>query len=185
MEGFVFDGFLSRLPVPKEDLMKNIPKSKYKKDPANELNYEGVEIYDALQEYIKQEFQKVCEPITYSSYGIDDKTVGADDEHIAVTIQKLNHNANCIEKSGWETRSIELQIKEIRLSEIKNLIILLSQRSGTNYKIFEKARINAKKIGEKDEKILPILELEMNSIRVKHYPLHSEIWSIYIESASS
>ena len=63
--GFAFDGFLSALPVPRENIISKENRSLINKDDS----YRGQQIEMALQEYIQQEFPPVCEPV-FAAVGV-------------------------------------------------------------------------------------------------------------------
>lgn len=173
LEGFAFDGFLSSLPLPGENLL---PKDYQKKN----IGYEGQEMDDALWAYIQTEFHTIGEPVEYYN--------GYEGEGFAqITLQKLSRGFTFINLGGWEGWNSELLMPGVRLSEIKNLIILLAYRSGLANKHFEELKSVVKKIQEEQKPLQEILHLDMFQIMLKHYPVeHNELkWTIVFVCASS
>lgn len=180
LEGFAFDGFLSSLPIPRQNLIKKEEKIKTKEEIEMDSHYQGQEIESALQEYIKTEFYPICEPVEYYN--------GSDGEEFHILeIQKLNRGFTRIHHGGGEGWGTELLMPEIRLSEIKNLIILLAHRSGVENNLFEEVKSAVKKIPEEKRSFQEILSLEMFWIKVKFYPSDGNIlkWAIEFDCASS
>lgn len=180
IEGFAFDGFLSSLPIPSENLIKKNENIKTKEEIEADRPYQGQEIETALQEYIKTEFYPICESVEYYN--------GSDGEgYHFLGIQKLNRGFTRINHEGWEASGTELLMPEIRLSEIKNLIILLAYRSRVNNKLFEEIKSSVMKMPEEKIAFQEILHLEMFWINVKFYPSEDNKlkWAIEMNCASS
>ncbi len=136
--GYAFDGFLSSLPFPRENLITKEEKIKTQEKIEADSNYQGQEIENTLQEYIRTEFRPICEPVEYYN--------GSDGEGFHyLSIQKLSRGFTQINHGGWEGWGTELLMPEIRLSEIKNLIILLAYRSGLENQLFEEVKSAVKK----------------------------------------
>jgi hypothetical protein len=171
---------LSSLPVPRQNLIQKEEIIKTKEEIEMDSYYLGQEMERALQEYIKTEFYPICEPVEYYN--------GYDGEgfHI-LKIQKLNRGFTKIYHGGWEGWGTELLMPEIRLSEIKNLIILLAYRSGVENKFFEEVKSAVKKIPEEKKPLQEILTRQMFWINIKYYPSdNNELkWAIKFDCASS
>jgi hypothetical protein len=121
--GYAFDGFLSTLPIPDTNLMKNAEYNTSYEGKIEDNPYRGQEMEVALNQYIKKEFYFVCDPVEYYN-----GSNGEGFEHL--DIQKMNRGFTKIIHGGLEGMGTELLLPKIRLSEVKNLIILLAQRSG-------------------------------------------------------
>ena len=178
--GYAFDGFLSALPVPRENLMMKEEGIKTKEEIEAYSHYQGQEMESALQEYIRTEFRPICEPVEYYN--------GSDGEGFHyLKIQKLSSGFTQIHHGGWEGWGTELLMPKVRLSEVKNLIILRAYRSGIDHKLFEEVKTEVKKIPEGKRAFQEILNLEMFWIKIKHYPgENNELkWSLEFDCASS
>ena len=134
----------------------------------------------ALNEYIKSEFQLICDPVEYYN-GLDGEG------YHYLTIQKISRGFTVISHVGWEGGGTELLMPNVRLSEIKNLIILLAQRSGVDNALFEEIKSKVKGVSEERRAFQEILNLEMFWIRLKYYPSDNNAlkWSIEFDSAAS
>lgn len=178
--GYAFDGFLSSLPIPCSNLVVKEEKIKTQAEIEADDPYQGQEMELALQAYIKTEFLPICEPVEYYN--------GSDGEGFHhLKIQKISRGFTQINHSGWEGSGTELLMPGIRLSEIKNLIILLAYRSGIENNLFEAVKSAVKKMPEEKKAFQEILSLEMFWIKVKSYPSgHNELkWAIEFDCASS
>jgi len=180
LEGYAFDGFLSSLPIPRENLVKKDDRIKTQAEIEADSHYRGQEIEKALKAYINREFPPICEPVEYYN--------GADGEGFHyLKIQKLSSGFTKISHSGCEGRGTELLMPEVRLSEVKNLIILLAYRSGIDNKLFEEVKSVIKRMPEEKWPSREILSLEMFWIRIKNYPSDNNglKWSIELDCASN
>lgn len=156
--GFAFDGFLSALPVPRENII-----SKENRGLINENNsYRGQQIEKAFQEYIQQEFVPVCEPVDYYN-GFDGEGTHA------MQLQKLSRDFTVIHHGGWEGWGTELIMPKVRLSEIKNLIILLAYRSGADRTLFEEVKSAVKNISEERRPLQVVFTQQMFEVKLKNY----------------
>ncbi len=180
LEGFAFDGFLSSLPVPRERAIKKGEHKQTQEEIEMNSHYKGQELESTLQEYIKTEFQPICEPVEYYNGS------GGEGFHW-LEIQKLNRGFTHIRHGGWEGWGTELLMPDVRLSEVKNLIILLAYRSGTENDLFEEIKSAVKNMPEEKSGFQEILSLEMFWIKIKFYPSEDSRlkWSIEFDCASS
>lgn len=161
-EGFAFDGFLSSLPIPKQGLMKSF-NEKRKGEVETDISYQIEKIFAALDAYIVEEFQSICEPVEYYN--------GADGEsYEKLEIQKLSKGGTKITHIGWESDSEELLISHARLAEIKNLIVLLVERSGADSLLFNQIKNGVSDFTEDSPEHQEVLHLESIVIWIKHYP---------------
>jgi hypothetical protein len=150
LQGYAFDGFLSSLPVPRIDLIKKDESEKTQDEIEIQSHYRGQEIEHTLKEYIKSEFQFICDPVEYYN--------GFDGEgYHYLTIQKISRGFTVISHGGWEGSGTELLMPNVRLSEIKNLIILLAQRSGVDNTLIEEIKSNVKGVSEERRRFQEIL----------------------------
>ena len=178
--GYAFDGFLSSLPIPRENIIKKEEKTRTQEEIEMDSHYQGQEIEIALREYIKTEFRPICDPVEYYN--------GMDGEGFHyLEIQKLSRGFTQINHGGYEGLGTELLMPEIRLVELKNLIILLAYRSGIENKLFEEVKTAVKKVTEERIAFQEILSLEMFWIKIKYYPSDNNAlkWSLEFDCASS
>ena len=165
IEGYVFDGFLSALPVPKMNYRQDIRKMKARKGK----NSEGYahEIEDAFKEYMNTEFDSINEPMEYFN-GYDGEST-----HY-MYIQKMSHNCIKIEHGGHESYGVDLEIIDGRLAEVKNLLLILGDRSGLDADVLEKLKNSLKKVSEKGTMMQEALNLGDFQIRIKHYRIKNQ-----------
>ena len=97
------------------------------------------------------------------------------------------HICWCLDATRWEGSGTELLMPNVRLSEIKNLIILLAQAGGVDNELFEQVKSSVKHISEERKPLQEILSLEMFWIKKKCYPSDNNAlkWSIEFDAASS
>ncbi len=147
LTGFAFDGFLSNLPVPKMDFRKI-------KEGENDMGAKGVALID---QYISTEFITIGEPAEFY------------DSHCGkggflVQVQQLNKGFTKITHYGWEGGGTELVMPDVRLAEVKNLLLLLGDRYGYDLKQTEWLRAFLKNIPPLGE------SQESDYLEVKRYP---------------
>ena len=139
LEGYTFDGFLSSLPMPKTNLKKI--NSRMKADGAQNDYDETTRIEWTLTDYINAEFYTIGKPIK--------KDNKVDGEGLRIEkIQKISCGFTKIDINGWEWYGFKIEMPNIRLSEVKNLILVLVNNIGLKLDILEKIRTNVKKINE-------------------------------------
>ena len=134
----------------------------------------------AFQEYIQQEFPPVCEPVDYYN--------GFDGEGFhSMQLQKLSRDFTVIHHGGWEGWGTELIMPKVRLSEIKNLIILLTYRSGADRTLFEEVKSAVTNKTDEQRVYQEILSLDMFWIKLKNNSNGApELkWSLELDCASS
>lgn len=180
IKGYAFDGFLSSLPIPQIDLTTKGESIKPQHEGAEENPYRGQEMEIALNEYIESEFSFICEPVEYY-----DPTNGKGGHY--VKIQNIERGFTKIRHYGWEGFGTELLMPNVRFSEIKNLIILIAQRSGTDNELIEVVKSKVKELPENNVESQEVLNLNMFRIRINYYPIDSNglKWSILFNCASS
>lgn len=178
IEGYVFDGFLSALPVPKMNYKQNVEKVKAKKGKNSE-EYAS-EIEDAFKEYMNTEFDTINEPFEFHN-GYD-----GEGTHY-MCIQKLNHKCVKIEHGGYESYGFDLEIIDGRLAEIKNLLLILGDRSGLDADVLEKLKNSLKKVSEKGTIIQEALNLGDFQVGIKHYEIKNQHhkWAITFNRVTS
>lgn len=139
LEGYTFDGFLSFLPMPKTNLKKiNI---RMKADGALNDYDETTRIEWTLTDYINAEFYTIGKPVK--------KDNKVDGEGLRVEkIQRISHGFTKVDIGGWEWYGFKVEMPNIRLSEVKNLILVLVNNIGLKSDTLEKIKTNVKKINE-------------------------------------
>jgi 3D (Asp-Asp-Asp) domain-containing protein len=164
LEGYVFDGFLSQLPVPKKR-----EKAVYDVD---DRHYFSLDV--ALRHYIQTEFTPIQDSIEIYN--------GRDGEGLGFSkIQKLNFNALKVYESGWEWSGTKLIFDNIRLAEVKNLVFLLAENIELKPKDFEKLRqgIKIDSKGLNGNGNFHFVEGDF-VIDIYHYPKQKNKWAISI-----
>lgn len=177
--GYAFDGFLSSLPIPQPDLIKMGESTKDQHEGKGENPYRGQEMEIALNGYIKSEFSFICEPVEYY-----EPTNGKGGHY--VIIQKIERGFTKIRHYGWEEYGTELLMPNVRFSEIKNLIILLAQRSGIDNELIEVVKSKVRDLPENNVESREVLNLNMFQIWINYYSIDSSglKWSIRFDCSS-
>lgn len=174
--GFAFDGFLSRLPLPKVPKTQSETLEEWDAD----TTYSGQAIEATFRSYVDSAFQPHCEPVEYFN--------GTDGEGTKlVKIQKLHPGFTKISTGYGESWSIELLMPNVRLSEIKNLILLLAAQSNLRPATFERVKQAVKAVSEEKMPSKPVVQFPMFWIYLKYYPGEDNglKWSLGMGAASS
>lgn len=180
LTGFAFDGFLSALPVPETRPTQVNEKELSKEDMELEEQYRGQELEVALTAYIEKHFTKICDPVEYYN--------GSDGEGFQILqIQKLSRNFTEIKIGGWEGYGTELIMPDTRLSEVKNLILILANGCGLKDSILSELKNNLNALTDEGKALQEVLSLDMFWLRIKRYPTQNNSlkWSIEFDCASS
>ncbi len=176
--GYAFDGFLSALPLPNTTPIKREIRKRTPEELEIEESHRGQGIETALIKYIESKFQKVCDPVEYYN--------GEDGESYEMLyIQKISRGFTKIDRGGWEDSGTELVMPNVRLSEIKNLIILLAKGSSIDDATFEEVKGIVKNVSEEKKEKQVVIQFNLFVLLLKFYPSeHNELkWAIDIESA--
>ncbi len=171
--GYAFDGYLSKLP--NTPFPSTNPVFKHF-EKANEDSYEGHQMETELTKYIETYYKPLCETVEYYD---PNKSKGGE----KLEITKLQNGYTKIIKVGWEGYSMELLLPEIRLSEVKNLILYIARKAivyPNTYKEINESLLNINEHSQYQE----ILNLSMFWISIKKYP-ESNKWSIEFSVAVS
>ncbi|MEZ4918077.1 MAG: SH3 domain-containing protein [Saprospiraceae bacterium] len=178
MVGFAFDGFLSALPFPKMEQLKDSLHT-FEEVINPDAPYYGQNIERIFEAYIHLEFLPVCEPVEYfnGNYG------GGTDY---VTLNRLNNGFTHGQHGYYEGWGTELIMPGTRLSELKNLVLLLSQGSGVDRSTISDIQTELKRVTGRESQITEILRLDMLFIYIKiHYSGDNPYWSLIISCASA
>ena len=167
IKGYVFDGYLSKLP--NNPLNPKNLKFKYLEKNIEEDSYEGHQMEKVLLEYIDTNFVKECQTVEYF-----DPQIGKGGLKLEIT--KLQNGYTKIIKPGWEGYTLEIVFSNTRLSEIKNLILYLARKAVVYPNTYKEINESLQKINEYTE-FQPILNLSMFWINIKKYP-ENNTWSI-------
>ena len=151
IEGYAFDGYLSSLPIPKINLKKINDRIKTQDSQLNDYN-ESRKIEWALMDYINTEFYPIGKPIK------DDNGIDGEQHSVSIS-QKISHGLTKINGTGWENYGFSLEMPNIRLSEIKNLILVIATKSGLINSSLEKIKDNVQKIKDNIKGAQPIFNI--------------------------
>lgn len=167
IKGFVFDGYLSKLP--NNPLNPENLKFKYLERNMEEDAYEGQQMEKELLEYIDAYFVKECQTVEYF-----DPHIGKGGLKLEIT--KLQNGFTKIIKHGWEGFTLELVMSDTRLSEVRNLILYLARKSVVYSSTFEELNDSMQKLSEFSE-FQEILSLSMFWVSITKHP-NLNTWSI-------
>jgi len=119
LEGFVFDGYLSGLPVPELDIDRRHP-------------------YERLNEYIRENFTPIQEPIRITEPYID---VDGKDANSSV-VTKMSNNLTRKETYWYEEWEDKLYFEKIRFSELISLFEIFINGNNNYIKAYQ-GKINS------------------------------------------
>lgn len=161
--GYAFDGFLSALPIPNTTPVKREIRKRTPEELEEEKRHRGAGIQSSLDNYIESKFQNVCDPVEYFN--------GEDGESYEVLIiQKISMGFTKIDRRGWEEGGTEIVMPNVRLSEIKNLIILLAKGSSIEDTTFEEVKGIVKNVSEEKKAMQQVLQFDLFGLWLQFYP---------------
>lgn len=119
IQGCVFDGYLSKLPVPK-------------------LTQDDDSAYPRLNNYINSNFQPICKPIVILEPWFD----GDGKDGTSNTFSDFGSNVKLIESGGYEVFEYRVSFEEIRFSEVVSLFEIFASKDPEYMSAFKIAKQN-------------------------------------------